>query len=154
MSPIVRFGKLLGGVIAVLGAPIAGFFLTRIFLEARASSSWPHADGIVERAEVKDINLGIKHRYRADVLYSYRVEGVAYHGSRIRASDGEVDQREGIESDLTGLKVGAPVAVYYNPVKRSESVLQPGVRTQEWIVLFIPVIMFALGVLAIRKGLA
>ena len=106
----------------------------------------------MEKAQVKDVSLGIKHRYSADVVYSYQVDGVAFHGTRIRASDGEVDQRDGIERDLAGLTVGAPVAVYYNPNRKSLSLLRPGAGTQEWVSLFVPVLLFAIGVLAIKTG--
>ena len=154
MSPIVRFGVLFGAGIVLLSTPISGFFLTRIFLEARASAGWPHVEGTLEKAEVKEIGLGLPRRYGADVLYSYQVSGVNYRGKRVRISDGEADRREAIEDKLRGLVAGEPVTVYYDPERKSKSVLQPGVGFQEWFLLGIPVVMFAIGAFGIRRALA
>ena len=151
MSPIVRFGVLLGGGIALLTGPVSGFFLTRIFLEAQASAQWPHVQGILEKAEVKDVGLPLHPRYQADVEYSYRVDGVAYHGHRIRASDGEVEYREAVEDELKGLIAGQPVSVYFDPERKSRCVLRIGARYQEWALLLVPVGIFVWGILIIRK---
>jgi hypothetical protein len=154
MSAIVRFGAILGAGILLLSAPTSGFFLTKIFLEASASSRWPHVEGILEKSEVKDISLGPRRRYEADVLYSYHVAGVAYQGNRVRMSDGEVDQREAIEDLLKDLVVGNRVAVYYDPKRKSQSVLRPGAGFQEWFLLLVPVGIFVWGVITMRRALA
>src|SRR5688572_26282110 len=91
-SPIVRFGFAIAAFFCVVGGPISGYFLTKIFLEARASASWPSVSGTVTRAQVGNTGVG---RYFADVGYTYRVGEDEFTGSKVRASDGEYNARDG-----------------------------------------------------------
>ena len=146
-SPIVRFGFGLAAFFFVIGGPLSGYFLTKIFLEARASANWPSVAGTLTKAEVRDTGVG---RYCADVAYLYRVGANEFTGSRIRASDGEYNFRDGAVQALGALKVGQIVPVYYNPAEPRQSVLRPGAGFQEYILLLVPIVMFAIGIWAYR----
>ena len=147
-SPVVRFGFGLGAFFFFISGPISGFFLTRIFFEAKASADWPNVPGILTRAEVLRNELG---RFRADVTYSYKVTNEAFTGTRIRASDGEYDNRDGAVQAIRGLIPNQQVQVYYNPADPRRAVLRPGVGFQEYALLFIPVLMSAIGAYAFSK---
>lgn len=127
----------------IFTAPVSGYFLTKVFLEARATVSWPSVTGMLTKAEVVGAGVG---RFRAAVAYSYRVGVVDFTGSRIRASDGDYDIRDGAVQELDGLIVGRPVAVYYNPSNPRQSVIHPGVGFQEYAPLFVPVVMLGIGI--------
>jgi len=104
--------------------------------------------GNLDKAEV--IPAGIGH-FRANVAYSYRVGGVDFTGSTIRASDGEYNYRDGAVQALGGLIAGQPVRVFYNPSDPRQSMLRAGVGFQEYALLFVPLFMLALGVFAFRR---
>ena len=142
-SPIVRFGIGLGAFICVVSAPISGYFLTRIFLEAQASSAWPSVMGTLTKAQVGEKSVG---RYFADVAYSYRVGTSEFTGFRVRASHGEYDIRDGAVQEIRGLTPGQQIAVFYDPANPRSAVLQPGAGFQEYTLLFVPLIMCGMGV--------
>ena len=142
-SPIVRVGLGLVAFIFILAAPVSGYFLTKIFLEASATAHWPSAMGVLTKAQVAETGVG---HYRADVAYSYRVGANDLAGSRVRVSDGEYNIRDGAVQAIDGLTVGQPVSVFYNPSNPQQSVLRPGVGFQEWALLFVPVLMLGIGV--------
>ncbi len=142
-SPIVRFALGLAAFVLIFSAPVSGYFLTKIFLEARATTRWPSVTGILTKARVAEVGVG---HYRADVAYSYHVGGNDFIGSRVRASDSEYDIRDGAVEAIHGLTVGCPVSVFYSPSNPRQSVLRPGVGFEEYAPLFVPVLMLGIGV--------
>lgn len=146
-TTIARFGVALAAAMCLSGSLLMGFFLTRIFLEARASADWPTTAGILRKAEVARTSVNF---YYADVAYTYAVAGNAYSGSRIAASDGEYKDRDGAVQALQGLQVGQPVTVYYNPVDPDRSVLRPGAGLAEYILLCLPSAVFCYGIYLVR----
>jgi len=146
-SPIVRVGFAIAAFFCVIGGPISGYFLTRIFFEARASASWPSVSGTVTKVQIGNTGVG---RYFADVSYNYRVGGNDLTGSKVRASDGEYNIRDGAVQAIRGLSVGQSVPVYYNPSDPGQALLRPGAGFQEYALLFVPVLMFGFGVWSYR----
>jgi hypothetical protein len=146
-SSIIRFGFGLAAFIFLIGGPISGYFLGRIFVEAIMSATWPTTSGIVTKAQVGETGVG---RYFADVAYTYRVGDAVFTGSRIRASDGEYNIRDGAVQAIDNLTVGKQVPVYYNPASPRQSVLQAGAGFQEYVLLLVPVGMFVTGVWSFR----
>ncbi|GDY10730.1 hypothetical protein LBMAG52_42180 [Planctomycetia bacterium] len=124
-----------------------GFFLTRIFLEAKASANWPTASGILQKAEVAETSV---NHYYADVAYKFSVAGHDFAGSRIAASDGEYNIRDGAVQAIQGLRVGQNVTVHYDPSNPNKSVLRAGAGFQEYFLLCLPVAIFSFGVYAFR----
>jgi hypothetical protein len=147
-SPIVRFGFGVAAFFFVIGGPISGYFLGRIFLEAKASSAWPMVVGTVTRAQVGETGIG---RYFADVAYTYRVGDREFTGTRIRPSDGEYNIRDGAVHAIRELTVGKQHPVFYNPANPRQAVLQAGAGFQEYVLLLVPVGMFVVGVWSFRR---
>jgi hypothetical protein len=146
-SPIVRFGFSIAAFFFVIGGPISGYFLGKIFLEAKASATWPTVVGKITRAEVGETGVG---RYFADVAYTYQVGDREFTGSRIRASHGEYNIRDGAVQAIRELSVGKNVPVSYNPANPRQSVLEAGAGFQEYALLFIPVGVFVFGLWSFR----
>jgi hypothetical protein len=146
-SPIVRFGFGLAAFIFVIGGPISGFFLGRIFLEAKASAAWPAVIGTITRAEVGTTAVG---RYFADVAYTYYVGDAEFTGSKIRASDGECNIRDGAVQAIGDLTVGKQIPVFYNPSDPRKALLEPGAGCQEYVLLLVPAGMFVMGLWSFR----
>ncbi len=139
---IVRFGFVVTGFFCMAGSPISGYFLTRIFLDARASASWPSVTGTVTKAQVGSAGLA---RYVVDVSYTYRVGDNDFTGSRVRVSDGEYDRRDSVVQEIRGLSAGQTVLVFYKPSDPRQALLKVGAGFQEYALLFIPLLMFGFG---------
>ncbi|MEX0717855.1 MAG: DUF3592 domain-containing protein [Planctomycetaceae bacterium] len=146
-SPIVRVGFGIGAFIFVMSGPVSGYFLTRIFLEARASANWPSVSGTLTKAEVGETRVG---RFFADVAYTYRVGETEFTGTKVRASDGEYGFRDGAVQAIRGLSVGEAVTVFYDPSLPRRAVLRAGAGFQEYALLTVPVAMFGIGVWSFR----
>src|SRR5688572_9044768 len=146
-SPIVRVGFGIAAFFCVIGGPISGYFLGNIFLEARASATWPSVSGTITKAQVGTTGVG---RYFADVSYTYRVGGDDLTGSKVRASHGEYNVRDGAVQAIRGLSVGQSVPVFYNPSDPGQAVLRPGAGFQEYALLFVPLVMFGFGIWSFR----
>lgn len=146
-SSIVRFGFGIAAFFLVISGPVSGYFLGRIILEAEASAAWPAADGTLTKAQVGETEVG---RYFADVAYTYRVGDAEFTGSRIRASDGEYNIRDGAVQSIRDLTVGEPLAVFYNPADPRQAVLQPGAGFQEYALLLVPLGLLAVGIWSLR----
>jgi hypothetical protein len=116
-----------------------GLFVTLMALaswrSARQESQWPVARGRVIRSEVEkfewwdDEDSG-RHRgrlgYRADVIYSYEVDGLTYQGDcpegvAVSSSSPDLARRT-----TAKYPVGSEVEVHYNPLSPGESVVNPG----------------------------
>lgn len=146
-SPIVRFGIWMGALLMLISAPVSGYFLLQIFLKAKASQTWPSVPGVITKAEVAD-KFG---RFQADVSYTYTVDGRNLVGSRIRASDGEFNVRDGAVQALQGLAKGQQVNVYYDPSNPGYSLIQPGAGFQEYALLVVPFVMVGIGLTLIYR---
>lgn len=142
-SPIVRFGMALGCTIIILASLPPDYFLTKIFIEAKASTHWPHTYGSIEKAKLVKDSVG---RFRSEVLYRYEVEGAKHIGTRVRTSDGEYDEMRSVEDELVGLTPGGTIPVYYDPDEPNKSALRTGVSFQEYALLCIPFIMLGMGI--------
>lgn len=147
-SPIIRFGLTFGAIFCVFGSPVMAFFLTRIFLEAKASASWPTTPGIIQKVAVRETSVS---RYYADVSYTYSAAGRDYTGTRISASDGEYNVRDGAVQAIHGLHVGQGVTVYYDPSNPSQSVIRAGAGFTEYVLFCVPIAFFAFGIYAFRQ---
>jgi hypothetical protein len=145
-STIVRFGGWFFSILFVISAPVGGYFLFQIYLMAKASEAWPSVPGLITKAKVAQTSVG---RYYADVTYNYTVRGQKLRGTRVRASDGEYDFRDGAVQAIKGLASGQTVEVYFDPAAPTQSVLQPGVGFQERALLCVPVVMLSIGIAGI-----
>ena len=147
-SPIVRFGQWMMAIIFLVSGPVSGYFLFQIYLTARASAFWPSVPGTITQAEVSTSAVG---RFRADVSYTYSVEGRPMFGNRVRASDGEFSVSDGAKQIIDGLAIGQQVDVHYDPSDPTRSLLQPGAGIQEHVLLVVPVVMLLIGAIGVRQ---
>jgi len=111
----------------LIGAVAGATFLVwcmRLLKRARASSSWPVAEGRILSSQVQDIGRG-----RADVLvfYEYFVDGQAYTGKRLRFALGYTQLSEAAQSNVLNYRPGSAVHVHYDPAAPNDSVIESGV---------------------------
>ncbi|HEV3167849.1 MAG TPA: DUF3592 domain-containing protein [Isosphaeraceae bacterium] len=148
LSPIVKIWVVICGLMFMVSAPISGYLLWTRYRESRSSADWPTTAGVIRRAEVREINLGLHHSFRPEVEYTYLVGNnpLPFTGTRIRPLPQEYTKPAEAQKELSGLVAGRPVHVFYRPDDPSKSVLRPGAGFPEYAVLGVPFIMFAMGV--------
>ena len=117
----------------------------------RASRSWPSASGQVTGSEiqVKTFHFltrmgGTSTEYRPQIHYAYNVDGIPYQGAQITYGSIDVSQ-PAAQAMLDKYPPGAEVAVYYNPKKPGEAVLEHADTGVAWFAI--------LGALAALIGL-
>ena len=104
---------------------------------ARASSSWPTAEGTVTSSKVESSRSRSGSRnsttYHARVKYTYSVGGQSHKGDRVAFGD----YGSSISSHARGIvaryPVGIKVDVFHAPAAPGQSVLEPGVKGQAFI---------------------
>lgn len=105
--------------------------------DGEATKAWPSTSGEILSSRVdQDVrqerqdNGTIRERttYRADITYSYTIQGVKYTGHRIRADDTGGDRDKAYDT-VNEYPVGSIVDVFYDPADPGSSVLRQGADT-------------------------
>jgi hypothetical protein len=129
---------------------------------ARASVTWPSAEGVVVRSEVVRSGGGSSRSsvsYEADVRYRYAVGGRRYESGRfaIGVAHSFADPAAA-RAEVAAYPPGRRVRVYYDPREPAESCLVPGVdgalRTAAawiWILPALGVGLTAAGARSVRR---
>lgn len=118
------FGLIFGGVgLALL---VWGMVSRR---KAQASATWPSTTGSILQAEVRqersvDDEGSTSITYRPFVQYEYQVGGRTYQSSQLSFGGGVSGTQGWAQKALQPYTPGAPAAVYYNPAKPQEAVLE------------------------------
>jgi hypothetical protein len=139
------------GLFLLIGLGLS-FWGWTILQNARASASWPIADGRVTNSEVNhttDAEGG--DSYSPEITYTYAVNDTNLNNSTIKFGENSYSSRKKAEEILSNYPVGKNVTVYYDPEKPDRSVLEPGVSAGSFIVLGIGVffILITLAILPI-----
>jgi hypothetical protein len=132
------------GIFLVVGAGLTYWGWT-ILQNARASASWPTADGIVTRSGVShstDSDGG--DSYSPEITYTYSVNNIDQENNTIKFGENSYSSRRKAEGIAANYPVGKNVTVYYDPEQPDKSVLEPGVSAGSYIVLGIGVFFILL----------
>jgi hypothetical protein len=127
------FALICGGFFILLLLALGGgliFYGARSRQKAEASQSWPNTVGQITRSQVKqststDDDGRTSYSYYPSVEYTYQVAGQNYTSKRtvFGALRGYGNPAKA-EADLQRYPLGAQVAVYYDPEKPGEAVLE------------------------------
>lgn len=125
---------------------------------AARARKWPVAPGRVEKSDVHSYETIDRDEktarqqtmYRPEVIYSYAVAGVEYHGDKVSVS--------GVSTNLDGVArrvaarypVGTELQVHYNPDNPGESAIDPRLPLAFWLFYLVPAGVLAIGYLAAR----
>jgi len=119
-----------------------------ILQNARASGSWPTADGIVTRSQVShstDAEGG--DSYQPQVTYKYSANNTTYENNTIKFGENSYNSRRKADEIAGNYPVGKNVTIYYDPEKPDRSVLEPGVSAGNYIVIGIGVFFILLTII-------
>jgi len=135
------------GIFLVIGAGLA-YWGWNILQNARASASWPTADGIITSSEVThstDSDGG--DSYSPEVTYTYTVDNVNMENDTIKFGENSYSSSRKADGIASNYPVGKNVIVYYDPEKPDQSVLEPGVSAGSYIVLGIGVLFILISLI-------
>ena len=111
---------------------ILGFVGMVIFLyliyKGQSAKSWPQADAVVRRSELKVTRDSDGSTYDAEVEYQYSVGSKVFSSLRISVLDTK-SSNEGYHKNIVGTHpVGLKFKVFYNPNDPSYAIIHPGVN--------------------------
>ena len=133
---IFAFVPLCFGGFFFLAGVILLFFTIRTRQKSNASMSWPSTTGQISAATVRknssvDENGQVNISYSPIVEYDYWVNGQAYKGRRINFGTTASPKKEAAQKEVDRFPFGRQVAVFYNPEKPGEAVLEKKVVTSK-----------------------
>jgi len=127
------------GIFLLIGVGLTIWGWT-ILQNARASASWPTADGVVTNSGVsRSTDADGGDSYSPEITYSYNVNNTNFVNSTIKFGENAYSNRRKAEGIAAGYPIGKNVTVYYDPEKPDRSVLEPGVTAGSYIVIGIGV---------------
>jgi len=133
MSP-----KLLGLILVIAGTSAFYFFSLPDLKMAQESAAWPGTNGTITRSETVRVERGTgsdrKVSYRADVQYTYQIDGKSFSSSGIGITSGTAYPYRMAGRICSKYPKGMSVEVYYRPGEPAVSVLKPGVQLSEILV--------------------
>ena len=103
------------------------------------AGAWPTAPGVIQESAVKRDD----DTWRVEVRYSYKVDGIAYEGSRLAFSYGGNSSKSDHEEVCRRLQKGQRVGVRYDPADPSSSCLSFGLHKNIIFVLVFAVVWLA-----------
>lgn len=134
-----RRGMIVWGVIGyslALCGPIGLFWSIEQSATALQSRSWPQADATIVRSRVVEIATPHSKRFAPEIEYHFQVNGKVYQGSRIAFGPLSLNSKEDIQEIVaTKYAHGSKHRVWYDPRTPEISVLEPGLRFENYFYL-------------------
>ena len=135
------------GVFLLIGGGLSVWGWT-ILQNARASATWPTAEGVITASEVTESRDGEGHdSYSPEVAYQYTAGNQEHESYTIKFGENSYDNRGRAEAIAATYPVGQPVTVYYDPEEPGRSVLEPGVSGGSYIVLGVGLLFVVLSLI-------
>lgn len=137
VSKELFFGRIFPLPFLLIGA-VTLYFSDSNPLQAYASSSWPAAQGKIERSIVKASYSSAGSRtfrsetYKAEVDYRYTVGAVSFVGHRVAFGDYGSSDPGHAEAVVNRYPAGSNIRVHHDPSDPEESVLDPGIKFHTW----------------------
>jgi hypothetical protein len=131
------------------------------YFEVMKARNWSSVPGIVtvSTSEARTVKKGVgedadtEKRNFAKIVYEYKVANHTFHGDRVTI--GEDLGNSEVAETIAKYPKGKPVTVYYNPNKRTESVLERDLPAFVWkgalIIIAVLVAMIFGGVIGIER---
>jgi hypothetical protein len=123
------------GIFLLIGAGLT-IWGWNILQNARASASWPTAEGVVLSSEVTlSTDADGSDSYSPEVTYRYLALDSSYENRTIKFGENSYGNRRKAQDIAAGYPVGKSVTVYFDPESPARSVLEPGVSGGSYLVL-------------------
>lgn len=140
------------GLILVIAGTLAFYFFSLPDLKmAQESADWPETTGTITRSETVRVEHGTgsdrKISYRADINYSYQVDGKSFSSTKIGVTSGTSYTFRMAGRICAKYPNGMEVNVFYRPEDPAFAVLKQGVQPSEILVAGSLLLFVLLGLL-------
>lgn len=128
-GPVASF--FIGLVMVACGGGFGYFFAWPDYQMAKESEAWPQTSGKVIRSKVSSHrNDDGQTMYKADILYSYEVNGRRYESTSIYVGSGglSTSSSDSAYEYTNKFPEGSQAKVFYSPTISEKAVLEPGVQ--------------------------
>jgi hypothetical protein len=130
-----------------------GYYGARTLVFAFSSSRWPGTEGLVTKSELAEYaGTRSSRSYRADIAYTYTVNGTRHTGGRVRLGSTRTSHASDAEAIQDKYPVGKSVTVYYDPAKPGEAMLEPGLVRGVWLLPGLGLLFLLSGVFILSRG--
>lgn len=131
----VRHVPLIVALVQAVVGLIVSAYGVRSFRRARASVTWPGAEGKITASEV--ITDGEAARL-PKIRYEYLVNGQPFTGDRLKVGHKNFAMTGNLaQTAVERYPAGARVRVFFNPDKPTQSALEPGVNPAAYVGMII-----------------
>ncbi|HNY25832.1 MAG TPA: DUF3592 domain-containing protein [Candidatus Sumerlaeota bacterium] len=124
---------------------------------ARASAQWPTAQGTITESSLERRSSGSGNRrstsFYANVRYAFSVDGQTFTGNRVAYGDYGSSFSSHAQGLVDRYPKGRNVTVSYMPGNPTESLLEPGAKTQVWFLPGMGALFFMAGCLVAMQRL-
>jgi len=142
----------ISSIMIIVGSFVAYLGL-RDISQARASKRWQSVDGVIVSSDLAVQNDQGSTLYRADIQYTYTLNGRAFTGERVHFGDLSTSDRKPVFDILLKYPKDARVVVFYNPEDPAQTVLEPGFHGANWFLPALGAGFFIFGLIFIFIGL-
>lgn len=134
-------------IFLVLGAGLS-FWGWGIYNDAKASTWWPTAQGVVVSSSVSTRHDNDGDSYSPEVTYTYLANKQSFKNSTIKFGENSYSNRGQAYEIAERYPAGRKVKVSYDPKYPDKAVLEPGVSGGSFIVLGVGALFVVIGVIA------
>jgi hypothetical protein len=145
--------KYIIGFLLLLAGPFFVWHGASDIITALSAKTWPTTQGFVESSDVTS-KRGSKGRitYTPVVVYSYEIAGVKHTGDRVDYGDRGSSSMEKAISVVAKYPKGAQVSVHYKKKNPTDSVLEVGTTSDNWLVLGLGIVFTVIGIFSTRSA--
>ena len=134
-----NFYSIIIGLFAFSGL-LLSIWSWRNISEAKKSSNWPKIVGVITASSSSvESNDLMPH-----MEYSYIVDEKTYNGT-LKLVSGDVHMPDYAKNHVEAHPIDSPIDVYYDPKNPEDSILEPGIRKDDWFLFCLSVGALVMG---------
>ena len=143
-----------------IGAIVLGYGVKKVMVAA-ASKGWTPVPGVIEESVVEekmfkpDMPRQADNKstsFHANIRYRFSANNKSFTGTRVSFGDHDANYRSYADDLVQRYPKDGEVTVYYNPANPEQSVLEPGVQPQTWVIIIVGVVLLAAGGMWLRSS--
>jgi len=152
-SPLARGAVGCASILFFVIALLSGFASWLRLAHARATAHWEAVPGTIEKAGIEETWSQGQTQFVPRVTYRFKHKGIEFLGDQIAPHELKSSGRSKAEEAIAAYSPGGEVTVYFDPEDPARSVLQPGARNKDYLVLGLPLLLllFAYGFLQMLR---
>ena len=140
------------GVLIIFGLVFGGFGAYKYNI-GKESSTWPSETCKITYSNIDSKHVDSKTEYKANVKYSFTIDGKEYKGDQVTSSDVYFKTMSNARELLDKYPIGSEVSVYYDPADPDRAVLETGIKKNVYLLIGGGVVCFLLAIAILVSSL-